>query len=1062
MACHDEGVWIDLAAGRLRFPARHRAIRHLEECPECRRRHAAARALVAQGLPGLAAAEGLRPRDPEALRRRVFAAVEGVRSEPRRPRLARVALLVAPLAAAVVVAAVLGYRFLGERGWKLRLEEFDGAILVASGGEDLSRFRDRRPELRPGDLVLALPGAQARLHIPGSRSIELTGPAVAVVDFSCIHVLRGLALARAPLDAPLLVRAGRLDILVRGSAEIDARGSDPCSALKKARGLGDDIRRRSAPGRAAADAASPASTTEVRVHSLEGSAALGPGLPVLSGGLLLTVRGAEPWPPPLRGGHSPIFRSAELTLREGRAVAPLLGRSPDPVRSLALSAADETLEPWRRALAVWVAADLGDPRAARWVSALTEGDGTPMVVRTAALRTLVILGDTSALGSALADSTPAIAESAASLAVRDSSNAALLAAAAADAALSPLARAIAAFGLEETPSEVPLEVLLSIASDRPEGPATRVALALIARREGPAATAVLLAAAREGPPTRRAVALRHLAQRGGPEVAATVLAALAAHEPVEVREAALSALPWTTEAEVLVSLAAEALESPSPAIRSAAVHALFNGRLRTKDADARRSELLRSIFERSGFQERDLLRALALVDPGRETLLRLFREAADPDLRATALRGIVDRHADAMTFEELLATAEDPASPIRDAAYSALGRLWPDRVLDRLFARPGEAAFDFPVAALSALEVLTDPSPASVAPPTLLLRALRSLSTAAPSPLVRRRALELLAKLAPESPGEASAAAIAILESPESSSLVRVSAVSLFLGLPDLDERARRALDALLSDPDDVLSDRAAEVLLQLLSSGERPEFNRALEHARHSPDPALRADAVLRGHGAPGSAARLADAGIDPHPVVRLAALAVPSGPDVPPAPGDWRSLARRCIDDVPALGADPTARELIDAPETAGLESPAREVASRFVRMLYGLRAHRQEEFRREDSSRLLEHQEHALAEALAVLDGTSPGDVPDALRDLAWAGDRSVLDHLFDACSDADADVPARAAALESLRRVLGGRFAPVFEDFTPRALEAWWADRAFAARVPLFGSRPTPDR
>ncbi|MCU0724457.1 MAG: hypothetical protein MUE73_01505 [Planctomycetes bacterium] len=463
MTCLDEGRWIDLAAGRLRFRARRRAIRHLEACTECRRRYAEARAFVAEGLPGLAAAEGLRPRDPSALRARVFAAVERDRGARRPHRATRVAVLLAPLAAALLVAAVLGYRFLGERGWKPRLEELDGAILVASGGEDLSRLENRQAELRPGDLVLALPGAQGRLHLRDQRSLDIIGPAVLVVDFARVHLLRGIALARAPAGVPLLASAGEYDLRILGSAEIDAFAPDPLPVLQAARRLAADIQRDARPGRAVAAAAPPNGLSELRVHSLHGEVAFGAGLPVVDGGLVLTVSSGGPWPTPLRGGREPFFRSGDLTPRELDAVKLLLLRSPDPLRSLALCATDAALESWRRALAVRLTGELGDPRARPWLTDLFKDPGVPVVVRAATITCLALLDDTSLLAAALRDAEPAVAEAAATIAARLPGQTGQLAAISADDSIPPLARAIAAWALERSSEKVAADLLLSIA-----------------------------------------------------------------------------------------------------------------------------------------------------------------------------------------------------------------------------------------------------------------------------------------------------------------------------------------------------------------------------------------------------------------------------------------------------------------------------------------------------------------------------------------------------------------------------------------------------------------------
>ncbi|MCU0724458.1 MAG: hypothetical protein MUE73_01510 [Planctomycetes bacterium] len=582
----------------------------------------------------------------------------------------------------------------------------------------------------------------------------------------------------------------------------------------------------------------------------------------------------------------------------------------------------------------------------------------------------------------------------------------------------------------------------------------RVAMELLSSREDPASTATLLAAARAGPPALRAAALGHVARRDEPEVAPIVLAAFAQHEPEEVREAALLALPWSATPEVLLSAAAEALEAPSPRLRSAAVRALTRRLSPPAPFREQRAGLLLSLFGRPDVPAADLVRVLSCVDPGEDRLRDLFLSASAPAVRGEALRHLASRYPASIDFDQILSAAEDPANPIRSAAYAALGHVWPGPTARRLLGP--DAVFPPDQECLPALDAILASGREHECPVVLLVSGLLRIGANAPSPLFRRRALELLAQLGPLDPAGVAAAAIHILASPESSPLVRSAAIAVFLSVPVLDQAARGALGRALSDPDDIVADRAAEVLLRRPTSPIDRSLPQAVARARHAPDPALRADAVLRSVLLADSASLLREATRDPHPVVRFAALAS----DDTSLPGTLLTALEVCLREVPALGAPPAAANWLDgASSVSPLPAPG-ALAEEFVERLYALRAGPEQDFRHEESARLRENRERAVAGALRILDDPREGNGADALRDLSWAGGRSVLDYVQAAC--AAPDEATRAEALKALRRILGGRLTPVFAHTAFEELQDWWTDRAFSAPVPLFDLPSKHDR
>jgi hypothetical protein len=169
-----------------------------------------------------------------------------------------------------------------------------------------------------------------------------------------------------------------------------------------------------------------------------------------------------------------------------------------------------------------------------------------------------------------------------------------------------------------------------------EAPAARC-LAAVA---GPGDRATLLAAAADGPPAARAAALRHLAERGDPDVFALLEAAAAAPDP-DVSRAAVTAFSrmndrgalvqarrWAVRPDELGSCAAAMLARRGETRDAPGVLAALRRAVRTHGPDARE---LRPLVEGAG--RLDVIAAVPV-------LRHIYRETASSQLRGHTARAL--------------------------------------------------------------------------------------------------------------------------------------------------------------------------------------------------------------------------------------------------------------------------------------------------------------------------------------------------------------------------------------------------------------------------------------
>ena len=189
MRCPEMRVLFDVASGGTGVLRRARVLRHVHVCDACRERWRAAREEVRLGLTLLARDEGLTPPDPAALRDRVFRAVSKDRARKRRPdwrsgtlhpARPRVFIPLAAAAAALLLLAFAGSRYLGESRWNGRPDDIRGALLRPADRASYTALGADPCDFAPGDVFWLSPGGSARLELEGRATVEMRDTALVV------------------------------------------------------------------------------------------------------------------------------------------------------------------------------------------------------------------------------------------------------------------------------------------------------------------------------------------------------------------------------------------------------------------------------------------------------------------------------------------------------------------------------------------------------------------------------------------------------------------------------------------------------------------------------------------------------------------------------------------------------------------------------------------------------------------------------------------------------------------------------------------------------------------
>ncbi len=1049
MGCLGEERICLLVAGRLTPLARRLALRHLRTCASCAVRLEDARRLLLTGLLPVAAAEGLGPPGPEALADRIRAAVLAdrrrrgpVADRPAVPRLAALA------AAAAVLIAVLGYWFLGEARWKVRLLETEGAVYCAAGGEDPLLPAGREADLAAGSMVLVLPGGRAVASVEGVGEFEFTGTAVAVLgggDGPPIHLHHGIARVRAKPGSPPALAAGGLRLAVHGEAEILVVTPSPAERLLSARHMAAEVAAAGGPALVPGVRAADFRSAGTYVHVLSGEVVPGPGLPAVREGHAVTFPSAGRRSASLSVGPLPLYAESELSPREMQALAALLALDPSPLLALARAAADPALPPWRRALAVWAAGTIGDPAAIPGLSALLADAEMPSVLRGAAVRSLFALGDRETTRRSLSDPDPVVAESAVLALQGDLRPGDLpaVAALAADETRPPFLRALAALAAGDFPEDVPTILLVGLAAS-PDSDAAALAGEALARRDDPESLAALRSLLAGGLPDLAAFAARALAARGRDDAVPALLAAAAPGRPEPLRSAAIHALnalrPGSAEVEAVLESALA--EGAGPAFLAAAF--ALPGLSATGEpgpVSPLADRYLRPLFDRSDVPEDVLTVALIRYVPPDETLRRILFAARRPALRANALRWLARRQSPLLAVADILPLLDADDAYLRLAAAEALAATDPDaafRVLAEAPAAPGGLSLADRMDVLVAAAGRPDGRASIGERTTAWLEGLLRGPDA--DGATRARALAALPWLGAGN-GSARALAVEALRTGDAPLRLRAEAIRLLAAsdAPSAPEVAA-VRDALRNarEPD------LARLLFPLIEAPPRPlclAIPEAREAALCSPDAALRARAALLSAALPDgeapAVARLADG----NAVVRLAAVSglLARGRPVDPrleaeAWARASSVGPRPADDPAGRSAAERAavyRDLVLSVSSAPESSPADLLAE--VRVLAA------------------EDRQFLRASALRRFAATAIGsERVTALVDLGRSGARADLDLLLAAAGGVD-DVSARAA-LASAKRLLAGEGLPLFSTSDVGQLRTWWEARAYSWRAP----------
>ncbi len=813
MRCPPERVLYALAEGRARRWSDRLRLRHIRRCPRCRARFLRMQEEARRNLLLLAGRDGLRPERPDELKARIFDAIRRDRMVRPTPRIRRTLARTAIAAAAAVVLVAAVARFLGEQPrWLGRLDRLRGApLLTWSDEEGLVVRSAAEPRIGPGEVLVLLPGARAVLDLGDAGEVAVRGPACVGFDGNerGIHLYlgRGTVNVERRGGRDLEVVTGEQAVRPGAVTEFEVIPERKAEALAWVTERTREARRASFRllGSTSAFAEpSPIFASRVTVHAVLGSTVSRDGS-LLPPGYEAVLRRGGGWRDTGPAGSAPYFpfrRPARLTDREREAARHLAGRSGSATDNLLRAAADPRLPAWQRGLAVWLLADLGDPRAVPGLRRL--GDpALPVTVRAAVVRALFELdpsfGDA---GPAAFGPEPAVAEAWVQGLARARGPRAgpPLARLASDPARPPFLRALAAAEAEFAGTPVSPRVLGVLR--RAEDPdAARIADDLLAGRRDPESADLLRAGAAEGPAADRARAFAALAARslGGLETEAAAILA-GADRPEVLRAAALRYLGAADAGKATPFLGSALSRAPGP-LREAALEVLWTRRSRV---DFRRYA--------------DRVEALLAADPAPAEIrlaVGLLREAgsADPLFRLLSHPSGYVR-ADALRALQQLATLGVLPSPDSEKLLQVAREAIRDR---------------FPLVRRRAWELLAQ------AAPDRALAALGERLRAGTSPPAALAARVLKAAAGAARPGELLAVARELCAPNRPASLQALGADLPVLLPPGEWPRARREVLALLSRKDPTVR---AGAHLALGGPGDAAA-------ARRDPDPRVRLAAL-------------------------------------------------------------------------------------------------------------------------------------------------------------------------------------------------------------------------
>jgi len=316
-------------------------------------------------------------------------------THPLHPRVALVA-------AAALILAFIGVRYLGDTRWKVRLEvTSDARLLVTSDANTFEIVSNPVQRIGPGENVLVLPGQSGQINLPGGSIVRLPAPALVALDTCadqpCVMVGRGYLLIESPGGQPVAVNAGGQMFTVEGIAEFDVQEPSPHQAFRWA--AAQVFRSTEASFISMAHAAPPAPLrARVTAHAIQGRV-----IPQAPGGeIILTGQASSFGPnqvadegPEAFGGQS-VFEPAAniLSASEMASLGGVLWRTSGD-RALLLDIANQTAGPESdldRQVAVWLIGEMGVEDAADELK-LVIGSTAPACVRSAAVAALAKIAD---------------------------------------------------------------------------------------------------------------------------------------------------------------------------------------------------------------------------------------------------------------------------------------------------------------------------------------------------------------------------------------------------------------------------------------------------------------------------------------------------------------------------------------------------------------------------------------------------------------------------------------------------------------------------------------------
>jgi len=421
MHCPSEQEFFLFSAGLLAKAERLEILRHLAVCPDCRESFESRRGAIRDRMIDEASEREYLPPDRSELRKRVLGAVARDRVE-RKPVLRRsthpLHPRVALVAAAALILAFIGVRYLGDMRWKGRLEvTSDARLLVTSGADAFEIVSDTVRTIGPGEIVLVLPGQSGRIFLPDGSIVRLPAPALVALDTYAdqprVMVGRGYVRIESSGGQPVAVNAGGQIFTVEGIAEFDVQEPSPHHAFQWA--VTQAFTYASASFISQAHAAPGQLRARVTVHAIQGRV-----LPQAPGGEIILTGQASSFGPgqadegPERFGGKRVFEPASNILTDaemaslGRVLVQTQGGRTE-LLELAGSAASPLVE---RQLAVWLIGEMGVKDATGELEKVISSTA-PTCVRAAAVAALAkIADDKAAPWSYVDDPDPALADAA--------------------------------------------------------------------------------------------------------------------------------------------------------------------------------------------------------------------------------------------------------------------------------------------------------------------------------------------------------------------------------------------------------------------------------------------------------------------------------------------------------------------------------------------------------------------------------------------------------------------------------------------------------------------------